>query len=70
MPLKEKFLGAILIIIGALPFLLKIQKIAGFFSNYKFLSYLTPGEIIYQIVLILIGVFLIWRIRPRFEASY
>jgi len=66
MPLKEKLLGMILIIIGALPFLLKIDKIADFFTN-KFLSYLIPGELVYQIVIIVIGIVLIWTIKPRFE---
>ena len=70
MPIKEKMLGMILIIIGALPFLLKIEPIVNFFSKYKFLSYLVPGEIIYQVILILIGALLIWRIKPRFETRY
>lgn len=70
MPIKEKLLGLILIIIGALPFLLKIGAIENFFSKYKFLSYLVPGEIIYRIILILIGVFLIWKIKPRIETRY
>jgi len=70
MPIKEKLLGLILIIIGALPFLLKIDRIAAFFAKYKFLSYIVPGEIIYQIILIVIGILLIWRIRPRIETNY
>jgi len=70
MPIKEKMLGIILIIIGALPLLLKINFIETFFEKYKFLSYLIPGEIIYQIILILIGALLIWRIKPRFETRY
>ena len=46
MKIKEKIIGIILIILGALPFLLKIDKIGAFFLKYKFLTYLTPGEII------------------------
>jgi len=61
MPLKEKFLGAVLIILGALPFLTKIEAI----KNIKFISYLNPGQITYQIILILIGILLIWSMKPR-----
>jgi len=70
MPIKEKFLGGVLIIIGAMPFLLKIQKIADFFAKYKFLSTIAPGNWIYQIIIILIGVLLIWKIKPKFETNY
>jgi len=69
MPLKEKFLGAVLIIVGALPLLFKIEKIAEVFSKYKFLSYITPGKITYQIIIILIGLLLIWRIKLRTEIN-
>lgn len=65
MAVKSKFVGILLIIIGALPFLLKIDLIDDFFSNYDFLSYLVPGEIIYQLIIILLGFLLIWSIRPR-----
>ena len=70
MPLKEKLFGMLLIIIGALPLLLKIGAVGDFFAKYKFLSYLVPGEIIYQLVLIIIGGLLIWKVRPRFETNY
>ena len=68
MPVKEKFLGLILILLGAFPFLLKVDKIGLFFSKYKFLNALTPGEIIYQIAIIFIGIMLIWKVKPRIEA--
>jgi hypothetical protein len=66
---KKKIFGLILIIIGLLPFLLKIQSIGNYFSEYKFLTYLTPGEIVYQAVIIVIGVLLIFTVRPRIETT-
>jgi hypothetical protein len=65
MAIKNKFIGLILIIIGALPFLLKIENIANFFAKYKFLELLTPGELVYQIIIIGLGILLIWTLRPR-----
>jgi hypothetical protein len=65
MALKEKLLGLILIIFGIFPLLLKIKSIANYFANYKFLSYLVPGEIAYQIILVLIGVLLVWKPKPK-----
>ena len=67
MNLKEKLIGIILIILGALPFLLKIEKISSWFTTNKILSFLSPGEIIYQIIIILLGILLIWRVRPDFD---
>ena len=67
MALKEKIIGLIIIIAGVLPLLLKVEKIANFFAKNKFLSYLVPGEIIYQIIIIILGVLLIWTVRPRIE---
>ena len=61
MPIKEKILGIILIVLGAFPFALKVDRIANFFAKYTFLSYLTPGEWIFQAVLIIIGILLLWR---------
>lgn len=65
MTAKRKIIGFLIIIIGILPFLLKIQSIADAFSKYTFLAYLTPGEPVYQIILIVLGVLLIWRVKPR-----
>jgi len=70
MPLKEKTIGLLLIIIGALPFLLKIQAIGDFFDKYSFLSYLTPGEVIYQLIIIALGVLLIWTLKAKVRANY
>jgi len=63
--IKNKFIGLILIIIGILPFLLKIESIATSVEKYTFLSYIVPGEIVYQIIIIGLGVLLIWTVRPR-----
>jgi len=67
MAMKEKLIGLILIIIGILPFLLKIQSIATSVEKYKLMSYLVPGEIVYQIIIIILGVLLIWTVKPRVE---
>ncbi len=65
--IKQKLIGLLIIIIGALPFLLKIETISNFFNQYALLSYMTPGEIIYQIILIVLGAWLIFKIKPRVE---
>ena len=65
MGVKEKLIGLVLIVLGVWPFLLRIEAVEDFFSSYKFLEVLTPGEIIFQIVLIVLGVVLIWRFRLR-----
>ena len=62
---KEKLIGLVLIVLGVWPFLLKIEAVGDFFSSYKFLEVLTPGEIIYQVALVALGVLLIWRFRVR-----
>lgn len=67
MAFKEKLIGLILIIAGLFPFLLKVKAIGDAFSSYTFLSYLTPGEIVYQIIIILLGVLLIWKVRGKVE---
>ena len=65
--IKQKFIGVLIIIIGALPFLLNVEEIGNFFSQYILLSYLTPGEIFYQAIIIVLGAWLIIRIKPRME---
>lgn len=67
MAFKEKLIGLILIIVGLFPFLLKIQAIGDAFSKYTFLSYLAPGEVIYQIIIAVLGILLIWKPRRRVE---
>ena len=68
MGIKEKTIGILLILLGAWPFLLKIEKIGTFFAQYKFLEILTPGEIVFQIVLVLLGILLIFRRKKVIEA--
>lgn len=67
MKIKEKIIGLILIILGALPFLLKIERISTAFLNNKVLSFLAPGEIVYQLVLIILGIILIWKVKSQFD---
>lgn len=67
MALKEKLIGLILIIAGLFPFLLKIESLGNLFTKYTFLSYFAPGEIVYQIILIALGILLIWNFRRRVE---
>ena len=60
-------IGVILIVLGALPFLLKIEKISAVFLGNKVLSFLAPGEIVYQIVIIILGILLVWKVRSQFD---
>jgi hypothetical protein len=64
MSLKEKMLGFILILVGVIPLLSKIESMNAYFST-GFFSYLNPGSAIYQIILILIGILLIWSMKPK-----
>ena len=64
MALKEKVIGLIMILVGALPFLLKIEKIGALVGGY---TWLLPGEYLYQAILIVIGLILLIRIRPKIE---
>ncbi|MFW5891479.1 MAG: hypothetical protein ACOCUI_04590 [bacterium] len=66
MGFKEKIIGLILLIFGAWPFLLKIEQVAAFFSK-DVLEWLVPGEIIYQIAIMVLGAMLIWRVKPKVE---
>ena len=56
MTFKEKLSGLILIIVGAYPFLLKISSINAALGKF---TWLLPGQALYQIVLILLGAFLL-----------
>jgi len=68
MRIKEKFIGIVLIIIGALPFLLKTKSISDFFTQNKVLSFIIPGELVYQIIIIALGALLIWTVKPKFKS--
>jgi len=63
MTLKEKGIGLVLIIVGALPFLLKIGTVKD--SIPDFLTGLIPGEAIYQGLLVILGLVLFFSLRPR-----
>ena len=65
MGLKTKLIGLILIVLGVWPFLLKIESVAEFFSSYTFLEMLTPGEWVFQVVLIVLGFLLFYRRKQK-----
>ena len=64
MAIKEKLIGIILIVVGALPFLLQIESVNNSLPA-NIMAYLAPGEIIYQIVIIALGLWLILRVRHQ-----
>ena len=66
MAIKEKLIGIILIVVGALPFLLQIESVNQSLPA-DILSYLAPGEIVYQIVIIALGIWRILKVRHRIE---
>lgn len=55
----EKLLGIILIIMGIFPFLFKLEKISALLSKVTFLKFLMPGEIAYQLIIVIIGLILL-----------
>lgn len=63
MPLKEKVIGLILVIVGAIPTLLKIESFAAATEKYAFLKLIIPGTMAYQAIIILLGISLIWTLR-------
>tara|TARA_Y100000310_G_scaffold269239_1_gene282303 strand:- start:979 stop:1200 length:222 start_codon:yes stop_codon:yes gene_type:complete len=65
MALKEKLIGLILVIIGALPFLIKIEAIGSKIAEYSFLNPIVPGNIIYQGIIIILGLLLVLRLKHR-----
>ena len=60
-----RIIGMIIIIIGALPFLTKIPQIGAAIDKYKFIAAIVPGSIIYQLIIIILGILLIWQVRHR-----
>lgn len=67
MTIRAKLIGFVLIVIGVLPFLLKLGVVSDFFDSYSFLTFIMPGEIGYQVLIIVLGVFLIWTVKSKFE---
>ncbi|MGD2073227.1 MAG: hypothetical protein PVG65_07055 [Candidatus Thorarchaeota archaeon] len=56
MSFKTKIIGLVLIIIGALPFLLKIEAVNNLISKY---AWILPGGIVYQMMIMILGVLLL-----------
>ena len=65
MNIKPKIIGIIIIIIGALPFLMKLEAI----SNLTFLESITPGSILYQTIVIILGILLVIRLRHNVSVA-
>jgi len=65
--IKQKLIGLVLIVLGALPFLLQVTAISDFFETYVWLAFFMPGEIGYQIVIVLLGFWLILKFKPKVE---
>lgn len=66
---KQKFVGIILIIIGIYPLLNNIKPVAEYFSKYPWLSYFNGGGPVYQFVVVILGVILVWEMR-RYRRGY
>lgn len=62
---KSALVGILMIIIGAFPLLLNIASIKASLAPYSFLSYVRAGQPLYQIIIIILGVLLLWNPRPR-----
>jgi len=62
---KEKLVGIILLIVGAFPLLMNITSISDSLKQYTFISYVMAGEPIYQIIIIILGILLLWSPKPK-----
>jgi hypothetical protein len=62
MTAKEKIIGILIVLLGALPYLLKIKSIGSAMAKYTFIL---PGQLTYQIILVVLGAFLIIEMRNR-----
>jgi len=60
----QKVIGTILIVIGALPFLLMIEVVNTWMTAN--MSWIIPGSIIYQAVIVVIGVVLLIEKRQYY----
>ena len=67
MGLKEKIIGILLIVVGAWPFLLMIEQVSEIVEGWGIVEILTPGEIAYQIIVVLLGVLLLISLKPRMQ---
>jgi len=62
---KSALIGIVMIIAGAFPLLLNIASIKASLTSYTFLSYVQAGQPVYQIIIILLGVLLLWNPKPK-----
>ena len=62
---KEKLVGIIIILAGAFPLLMKLESFSTLITKYPFLSYVQAGEPVYQIIIILLGVLLLWTPKQK-----
>ncbi len=62
---KSALIGIVVIIVGAFPLLSNIASIKASLASYPFLSYIQAGQPLYQIIIILLGVLLLWNPRPK-----
>lgn len=65
MAAKEKIIGLLIVLVGAFPLLLKMKSIQDSLSQYPVLQYLNAGEPVYQIIIIILGVFLLLSFKPK-----
>ncbi len=54
---KEKIIGLILIMVGILPFVINFSSDK--ITNQELINNIVPGTIIYQVVLIILGIVLV-----------
>ena len=67
MGFKEKIVGVLIVVMGAWPFILMITSVKDFVTRNPLLNYLSPGQPAYQIILIVLGAFLLWSPKPRMQ---
>ncbi len=67
MGIKEKIIGIVLIILGAIPFLSTTESISETLAKYPFL---VPGETGYQVIIMVLGVLLIWKRGRKIKHPY
>lgn len=62
---KSALIGIVMIIVGAFPLLLNVASIKTSLAPYTFLSHVQAGQPVYQIIIILLGVLLLWNPKPK-----
>jgi hypothetical protein len=67
---KEKLIGIIVIIAGAFPLLMSVKSISDSLNQYSFVSYLTAGGYVYQAIIIVLGILLLWSPKPKSHYPY